>query len=336
MTRSNPTLEDVARVAGVSRSTASRAINGGERVGPEARAAVADAVSRLGYVPNLAARSLVTNRSGSVALLVPEPDEILLTDPFFAHVLRGVSAVLDDADLQLVLMMARPGRGLVRAERYLQAHHADGVIVVSHHRLDRIEAAAIAGQVPVVLIGRPWITDAKVSWVDSANRDGARMATEHLLARGCRTIAVLAGPQDMVAGADRLAGVREALTAAGVTPGPEVETPFTRAGGAAAMARVLERDPSIDGVVAASDLVAVGALRTLAEHGRRVPDDVKVVGYDDLGVAAETVPPLTTVVNPAEDLGRAAARMVIDRINGGGASPRTVMPAPTLVVRATT
>lgn len=332
----NPTLEDVARLAGVSRSTASRAINGGARVAPEALSAVQEAVRRLGYVPNLAARSLVTNRSNSIALLVPEPDEILLTDPFFAHVLRGISAVLDDADLQLLLVMARPGRGVHRAERFLTAQHADGVIVVSHHRLDRLETAAVAGQVPVVLIGRPWISDSVVSWVDSANRDGARLATEHLLARGCRRIAILAGPQDMVAGFDRRAGVHEALEAAGLAPGPEVETPFTRAGGAAAMARALSQDPTIDGVVAASDLVAAGALTTLTLNGRRVPEDVRVVGYDDLGVAAETVPPLTTVVNPAEDLGRAAARLVVERITGSARGAAYVMPPPALVVRGTT
>lgn len=332
----NPTLEDVARLAGVSRSTASRAINGGARVAPEALSAVQEAVRRLGYVPNLAARSLVTNRSNSVALLVPEPDEILLTDPFFAHVLRGISAVLDDADLQLLLVMARPGRGLARAERYLTAQHADGVIVVSHHRLDRVESAAAAGHVPVVLIGRPWIGESTVPWVDAANRDGARLATEHLLERGCRRLAVLAGPQDMVAGFDRRAGVHDALEAAGVTAVAEAESPFTRAGGSAAMARVLAEHPTIDGVVAASDLVAAGAMRTLVLSGRRIPDDVRIVGYDDLGVAAETVPPMTTVVNPAEDLGRAAARLVVERIGGVAREVEYVMPPPALVVRETT
>lgn len=325
-----PTLEDVAREAGVSRSTASRVVNGGARVSPETLTAVDRAIERLGYVPNRAARSLVTNRSDSVALVVPEPDETVLSDPFFARVLRGITEILDEVDLQLVLVMARPGK-VARAERFLRARHTDGVIVVSHHRDDRIEAAVVATRAPVVLIGRPFSGD--VPWVDGANREGGRLAAEHLIERGARRVAVLAGPQDMAAGLDRLAGARDALAAAGLREGPVVETPFTRAGGAAAMDRVLAEDPEVDGVVAASDMVAAGALRTLTAHGRRVPEDVRLVGYDDLGLADELH--LTTVANPAEEMGRTAARALLRWIAGRPATGPVELPVR-IVVREST
>jgi DNA-binding LacI/PurR family transcriptional regulator len=304
MIKHTPTLEEVAAAAGVSRSTASRAINGGSRVSPEAQAAVDDAIARLGYTPNRAARSLVTRRSESIGLIVPEPDIRVLSDPFFAYVIRGMNLALKDTDVQLVLLMAQPGESLSRIGKYLGNAHIDGAVVVSHHHEDQLENLIVQSRTPAVFVGRPFLPLKELNVVDTNNLGGGRLATEHLIAQGRRNIAHIAGPTDMTAGEDRATGWRQALEAAGLAPGPMHGGEFTSAMGAYAMERILAEDPTIDAVFAGSDLMASGALRVLEHHGRRVPEDIAIVGYDNLGVAETTEPPLTTVINPVSDMTR--------------------------------
>lgn len=299
-----PTLEEVAASAGVSRSTASRAINGGSRVSPEAQQAVDAAIARLGYIPNRAARSLVTRRTESIGLIVPEPDVRVLSDPFFASVIRGLNIALKDTDIQMVLLIAQPGESTSRINRYLNNGHVDGAIVVSHHHKDQLDEMILKSRTPAVFVGRPYTANEQIHVVDVDNVAGGRVATEHLIAKGRKRIAHLSGPQDMAAGQDRRTGWLQALRSAGLEPGPEFGGEFTSACGARAMEQILEADPHIDAVFAASDLMANGALRVLESHGLRIPEDVSVVGYDDLGVAASATPPLTTVVNPVSDMTR--------------------------------
>lgn len=298
MSQQAPTLEEVAHAAGVSRSTASRAINGGSRVSPEAQQAVDDAIARLGYIPNRAARSLVTRRTNSIALVVPEPDERVLSDPFFAATLRGINSALREWDLQLVLLIAQPGEASGRIARYLRNGHVDGAIVVSHHRRDDLEGAIEASKLPAVFVGRPFRDFPGLRFVDVDNVAGGVMATNHLIAQGRTNIAHVGGPSDMTAGEDRLAGWRQALSVAGMAEGPLARGDFTTAAGVQAMENILALDPTVDAVFAASDLMAMGVLRVLAKHGRSVPEDVSVIGYDDLGVAEGSVPALTTIGNP--------------------------------------
>lgn len=304
MSNQMPTLEEVAAAAGVSRSTASRAINGGSRVSPEAQAAVDDAIARLGYIPNRAARSLVTRRTESIGLIVPEPDVRVLSDPFFSSVIRGLNSALKDTDIQMVLLIAQPGESAGRISRYLNNGHVDGAIVVSHHHKDQLESVILKSRTPAVFVGRPYITDPQLKVVDVDNVAGGRVATEHLISKGRKRIAHIAGPSDMAAGQDRRSGWFQALAAAGLEPGPVSGGEFTSAMGAMAMEKILEQDPTIDAVFAGSDLMASGALRVLERHGRRVPEDVAMVGFDDLGVAASSTPPLTTVMNPVSDMTR--------------------------------
>ncbi|WP_245566789.1 LacI family DNA-binding transcriptional regulator [Jonesia quinghaiensis] len=299
-----PTLEEVALAAGVSRSTASRAINGGSKVSPEAQAAVDAAIARLGYIPNRAARSLVTRRTESIALVVPEPDVRVLSDPFFSAVIRGLNAALRESDIQLVLLIAQPGDSSARISRYLMNGHVDGAIVVSHHREDELEELVIKSRLPAVFVGRPFSRTAELNTVDVDNVAGGRVATEHLIKRGRKNIAHICGPSDMAAGEDRAAGWRQALDAAGLPHGPMSGGEFTSVMGATAMEDILAADPTIDAVFAGSDLMAIGALRVLERHARRVPEDVAVVGYDNLGVAATASPPLTTVVNPVTEMAK--------------------------------
>ena len=309
-----PTLEDVAELAGVSRSTASRAINGGLKVSAQAQDAVDAAVAQLGYTPNRAARSLVTRRTDSIALVVPEPDEKVLNDPYFAGTLRGITAALDDTEIQLVLLIARRGQETQRTTRYLRNGHVDGAIVVSHHRDDSLASVLADSRLPCVFVGRPWPGSPPLPYVDVDNRLGGRRATEHLIAAGCRRIGTVAGPLDMAAGVDRLAGWRDALSAAGLPDEAMVRGDFTTAGGVAATERLLAAHPDIDGLFAASDLMASGALQVLERTGRTVPGDVRVIGFDDLGVAASSTPALSTMSNPVVEMSRAAAEMLLERI----------------------
>jgi len=330
-----PTLDQVAELAGVSRSTASRAINGGLRVSPEAQTAVDRAIAQLGFTPNRAARSLVTRRTDSVALVVPEPDERVLSDPFFAGTLNGLSVALASTDLQLVLLIVRPGDN-ARATRYLRNGHVDGAIVVSHHEDDSLDRALADSGLPHVFVGRPLEGDREVRHVDLDNHLGGRIATEHLIARGRRRIATLAGPQDMAAGLDRLVGWREALRAAGLPDDAMASGDFTVAGGMAAATDLLDRHPDVDALFCASDLMAVGAMGVLTERGRTVPGDVAVVGFDDLGVADSTKPPLTTVTNPVVAMARRAGEMLVDQLAGRSTPVEPVIFVPELVVREST
>jgi DNA-binding LacI/PurR family transcriptional regulator len=193
----------------------------------------------------------------------------------------------------------------------------DGAVVVSHHRDDAIVDVIRGARLPAVFVGRPLCPDG-LQYVDVDNRSAGRRATEHLLAAGCRRPATIAGPQDMAAGTDRLEGWRHAVRSAGLPDDAVAVGDFTVTGGAEAMQRLLESHPDVDAVFAASDLMAEGALRTLERHGRRVPQDVRVVGFDDLGTAAGTDPALTTMTNPVVEMSQAAGELLLAQITGAG------------------
>jgi DNA-binding LacI/PurR family transcriptional regulator len=314
-----PTLDEVAARAGVGRGTVSRVINGSPQVSEQARVAVEQAISDLGYVPNRAARALVTQRTDSVALVVSESQERLFGEPFFAGIIRGISAALAESPLQLWLAMAQSAAERTRVEHHLTRQHVDGVFLLSLHDDDPLPGLLVAREVPTVLGGRPArmvVSGAELPFVDVDNAGGAATAVEYLLSLGRRKIAVIAGSQDMGVGLTRLTGYRAALTAAGGEVDPKLVEigDFTEASGAAAARALLRSRPDLDAIFAASDLMAVGALRALREAGRRVPDDVAVVGFEDAAIAVQTDPPLTTVHQPVEAMGREMARMLLSMI----------------------
>lgn len=327
------TLGEVAALAGVSKATASRAINGRHKVSPQAQAAVLDAVRELGYTPNGAARSLVTRRTGSVAVILPESDERVFTDPFFARLLHQVARSLREHDLQLVLLLAQPGDE-TRLLTYLRGRYVDGAVVASHHRDDHLAEHLSDVGLPCVFIGAPWTGGERVSVVDSDNTGAATQAVRVLLESGRRRIATIAGPGDMRAGHDRLQGWRQQLEAAGLDSSLVAFGDFTEDSGAAACAQLLDAAGDLDGIFAASDLMALGAMRELESRGIRVPDDVAIVGYDDLGVAERTRPPLTTLRNPIGEMATEAVRILLEAIDHGGhGAPRRVVFVPELVRR---
>ncbi|MEU4421119.1 LacI family DNA-binding transcriptional regulator [Actinoplanes sp. NPDC024001] len=333
-TRERPTLEAVARRAGVSRATVSRVVNGSTTVAATIREAVNRAVEELGYVPNQAARSLVTQRTDSIALILPETaNRVFSDDLFFPAIIRGVGMELEAADKQLVLMMTGSEAGHHRVERYAVAGHVDGIMFASIHGADPLPGLLARRGIPVVCSGRPMTAEPPVPYVDVDHAGGVAAAVHHLVSAGRRRIATIAGPQDMVAGIERLTGYHESLREAGL---PELVAPgdFTRESGIAAMRDLLDRDPKLDAVFAASDLMAHGALQALRESGRRVPDDVAVIGFDDFEISRYSDPPLTTVRQPIGEAGRTMARQMLRLIAGDPEVPSSVVLPTELVIRA--
>ena len=332
-----PTLESVAARAGVSRATASRVLRGSSNVSASARDAVLRAADEMAYTVNRAARALVTRRTDSIAFLVAENEERMFGDPYFLGVLRGAQAEAAAGGMQLVFAIASTEAETRQFVHFVSGRHVDGVLLVSLHGDDHLAQQLEDLGVPTVLNGRPFQPDAPLFSVDSDNVEGARMATAQLLGRGARTVTTITGPLDMSAGQDRLTGFQHALIDAGrpFRKSLYAEGDFTVDGGAAAMAALLAAEPELDAVFAASDLMALGAMRTLTELGRRVPDDVAVIGFDDLREAQLAVPPLTTVRQPVGELGRTMTRVLLGRIAGQVVPRRTVLPTE-LVQRATT
>ncbi|WP_431727873.1 LacI family DNA-binding transcriptional regulator [Verrucosispora sp. TAA-831] len=325
-----PTLEAVARRAGVSRATVSRVVNGSTTVAEPIQEAVRQAVAELGYVPNLAARTLVTQRTDSIALVMPEEaTRVFSDDQVFPGIIRGAAQELEAADKQLVLMLAGSPAGHERVERYTTGRHVDGVLFASLHGADPLPAKLAALGIPVVCSGRP-LDGADIPYVDVDQVAGVTRAVRHLIDGGRRRIATIAGPQDMVAGIERLTGYRETVAAAGL---PEMVAvgDFTRESGAAAMRELLAAHPDLDAVFAASDLMAHAAMRTLRETGRRVPDDVAVIGFDDIETAAYTDPPLTTVRQPIVELGRQGTRLLLRLAAGEDVEPALILPTELIV-----
>ncbi|HVC72770.1 MAG TPA: LacI family DNA-binding transcriptional regulator [Mycobacteriales bacterium] len=329
-----PTLEAVAALAGVSRGTVSRVINDSPQVSPRAREAVQKAIDELGFVPNRAARTLVTQRTDSVALVVSESEERFFAEPYFAAVVRGISGGLTGSGMQLLLAVAQSPAEREQLEHYLTGQHVDGVLLVSLHGMDTLPGQLEARGVPTVLCGRP-LAGQPVACVDADNRGGARQAVAHLVAGGRRRIAAIRGPADMTVGQERHAGYLDGLAEAGLAADDSLVEPgdFSLDAGAAAATALLGRRPDLDAIVAASDAMAIGAIRSLRAAGRQVPRDVAVVGFEDSPSAAHTDPPLTTVHQPVELMGREMVRMLLTRISGGTPEESLVILPTHLVTR---
>lgn len=267
--RRQATLDEVAERAGVSRSVASRALNRAPHVSRAKREAVERAVRQLGYVPNPTARALATRQTGAAALVVSGEDPSIFADPFFAQVIVGVSAALEEADLHLMLCLAASDRGRKRVEELLRSKGADGVMLMALRQDDPLARMADQAQMPVVFGGRP-VGPAPRWYVDVDNVGGAREATEYLLARGRRSVAAICGRLDTEAGRARYRGYQDAMLGADLEPF-RWEGDFTEPSGAAAMAALLVGHPGVDGVVAANDNMAAGALRTLRRQADGFP-----------------------------------------------------------------
>ncbi|HEU5110567.1 MAG TPA: LacI family DNA-binding transcriptional regulator [Micromonosporaceae bacterium] len=324
-------MDDVARVAGVSRGTVSRLLNGGQSVSRPAAEAVRKAVRETGYVVNQHARSLVTQRSDSVAFILSEPQERLFEDPNVDILLRGCTQALAERDITLLLTIAGTQEDRKRVSRYVATGHVDGALLVSNysHSGSCLLAELIGHAVPFALCGKPSCAEREVSYVAADDRDGARQMVAYLHSTGRRRIATIAGPLDTPSGADRLAGYADVLG----RPEPLLvaSADYTQAGGEEAMATLLRRSPDLDAVFVASDLMAAGAIAALRRAGRRVPEDVAVGGFDDSKIALATSPKLTTIHHPLERISAEMVRLLLGRIAGD--PPAGVLLPTDLVIR---
>ena len=307
-----PTLDTVAAHAGVSRTTASRVLNGSPNVRERVRARVEASARALGYVPDNAARALVTGRSGTVAVVVCEPESRAFFDPWYGEVTRAARDVFSRAGLNLVILVAPTAADQQGCANYMAAAHLDGALVLALHERHPLPRLLTEADIPTVSLGRPPDGVAPLPYVDIDNTRSAAGAVRWLRQRGRRRIGLIAGPQDMPAARDRLDGYRAALGTDYRLSLVEVSD-YTRRGGRQAMATLLDREPDLDAVFAPSDQMALGALQAIQRSGRLTPDDVAVVGFDDIEyVSTDGDPPLTTVHQPVADMSREAARRVLD------------------------
>ncbi|HOC22369.1 MAG TPA: LacI family DNA-binding transcriptional regulator [Anaerolineae bacterium] len=326
------TLEEIARLSGVSRSTVSRVINNDPHVSEETRARVLEVVVRLNYQPNAIARSLAAGKTHVLGLIIPKRVVEVFSDPYFPILLQGAFAACNARDYAMTLWMADPADEIRFIAKVLNNGLLDGVIISSMVLDDPLVTALNASKLPFVLVGRH-PSAPEVSYVDVDNISSAQMAVEHLYRLGYRRIATITGMLDTISGVDRRQGYENALRihAIPVDPALIVEGGFSETGGEAAMRRLLPLRP--DAIFIASDAMAAGALRVLREAGLRVPQDMAVVSFDDTPIASRTEPPLTTVRQPIEALGETAVNTLLHVLEHPDAGPRRVILPTRLIIR---
>ena len=329
------TLEQVARLAGVSRATVSRVVNNPASVSPEYRARVEKVIADTGYQPNLAARSLASRRSGIIGLIIPSVTEFVFADPYYPILIEGISRACNLHDLTLTLFLFNSQDDQERLyRRALGTGLLDGVIVTADKLVDPLIPELIARQIPAVYVGRP-PDSSQTSYVDVDNVSGAYVATSHLIRLGYERVATITGPMDSTAGIDRRTGYIKALQERGrkVDENLIVEGDFSLDSGYAAMRQLLLHRP--DAVFAASDTMAFGAIRAIREAGLRVPDDVAIIGFDDLPPAMRFDPPLTTIRQPVRRNGMLAVEVLLELLEMGPHPPRHLILTTELVIRST-
>ncbi len=316
-------------MAGVSTATVSRVLNDIPTVDAKLARRVRTAITKLGYEPSRVARSLRVKRSRVWALVIPE-----LRNPFFTDMISGVEEVARAAGFMLFLCNA--DSDVDKEASYLRlavAEHVAGIILSPASQAASARALGTLGTTPVVTVDRR--LDAPVDWVGVNNRQGAEMAVHHLADNGYRRIACISGPGDTSTGAARLAGYRRARGARGTDGGPDLVRvgDFDENHGFRAMGQLLRLRPPPDAVFATNNLISLGALRAIDEAGARVPEDIAIVGFDDMPWTSLVKTPLTAVAQPTYDIGRETARLLMSRVEGDAAPPREIMLSPTLVVR---
>ncbi len=326
------TLEEIGQLAGVSRSTVSRVVNGYPHISPEIRERVEQIISETGYQPNSAARSLASSRTQVIGLFIPNTVLHIFSDPYFPRLIEGISKACNAENYTLALYLFHSLEEEQRSiERILNSHTVDGLIVSA----DRDDSGLIPQlkerRMPFVIVGRP--EDTTINYVDTDNFNGAYAAARHLLRLERERIGFI-GTQHNNAGRDRRDGFMKALNEHGTTLPPQmiVYGDFSEESGYHGMRKLLPYKP--DALFASSDLMALGALRSATEAGLKIPDDLAIIGFDDLPPATVAFPPLTTVRQPVHRLGMTAVEMLIDILNTGNDLPRRVILPTELVIRA--
>lgn len=327
------TLEDIGRLAGVSRSTVSRVINDQNSVSPGVRQRVQEAIDRTGFTPNVAARSLASRRSNVIGLVIPSRIHSIFEDPYFGRLIQGISSASHEAGQTVSLFLFQSEEEEERLyPRVVSSGLVDGVILTASRMGDPLMAALMDGVMPFVVIGRPDVAD-RISYVDADNVGGARQAALHLCNLGFSRIGYLGAPMSTSAGVDRLKGFTEGLATCGIALNPDLRADglFTEQSGYEAMHKIATHRP--EAVFVASDTMAVGALRALREMGIRVPEDICLVGFDGLPAAETSSPRLTTVHQPITKAGVRAVEVLLGLISGDIHGPVAEIMPTDLIVR---
>ncbi|HXV52829.1 MAG TPA: LacI family DNA-binding transcriptional regulator [Solirubrobacterales bacterium] len=330
------TLKDVAALAGVHPGTASRAINVDTRdlVNEETARRVLAAADELGYRPNPIARGLKTSRSYTVGVLIPD-----LTNPLFPRIVRGIQDKLEESGYIPLIANTDNDPARERADiEAMRARQVDGLITATAHRHDDLAIDGAGGELPVVLVNRRHEQGTRPSVV-ADDRLGVRLAIEHLVALGHRRIAHLAGPQDLSTGYLRLQGYREALADAGIEYDDELvlaADAFVEEEGQRLCNELLDRGLEVTAIFAGNDLMALGCYDAFVARGIVCPDQISVVGFNDMPFAAWFDPPLTTVHLPQYEIGERAAELLLERLRDPAAEPTQMLLEPTLAVRGST
>jgi LacI family transcriptional regulator len=327
------TLEQIATIAGVSRATVSRVINTDPNVSEKTRARVMRVIQEFNFQPNRAARSLAGGRAGVISLVIPVGVGTIFAEPFFSLLIQGVTSESNSRDVSTMLWLAEPGYERRMITKILYNGLVDGLIISSTTSDDPLIEAICRSHMPFVIVGRYPCQD-ELNYVDSDNLNGALQAVEHLLGLGYQRIATISGPQNTAVGLDRYQGYVQTLHQHGMPVLPElvVESNFTDQGGYTAMQQLLPQHP--DAVFVASDWMALGAMRALREVGVRVPEDIALVGFDDIPLASQTMPPLTTIRQQILQMGALASQVLLDLLDNPGSHPLHKVLPTELVVRA--
>ena len=330
---SNITLEDVAKQAGVSRSTVSRVVNAQPNVREDVRTRVKEVIQETGYLPHAAARTLASQRSWMLGMVLPRSVSSFFADPYFPRLTQGIAQACNQFDytLSLFLVDSKDAEEKIYS-RVSRKGLLDGILVQSGQTGDQLIDRLVDSKIPLLIIGRPFHTQG-VSYIDVDNIDATYNAVRHLILLGRQRIGTITGSPDSTVSIDRKEGYLKALNERGIQVEEALiaEGDFSEAGGYYAMQQLLAA--KVDAVFAASDTMALGAMRLIREQGLSIPQDIAVIGFDDLPLAAIHNPPLTTVRQPIIQFGFRAVEILIDLINNGIQPPHHLIMATELIIR---
>ncbi|HSM26329.1 MAG TPA: LacI family DNA-binding transcriptional regulator [Anaerolineaceae bacterium] len=329
-------LEDIAKKAGVSRSTVSRVVNNQLNVSDKVRQRVLKVIQETGFSPNAAARTLVSQRSNTIGLVLPHSVSTFFTDPYYPHLIKGISLACNHYDFTLALFVAGSREYQEKIlPRLSSPGFLDGIIIQSGHQAEQsIIQELVKTRIPVLVAGRPLYED-QICFIDIDNVAASEKAVRHLIQTGYKHIATITGLLSSTVGYDRLTGYKKALESSSLKYNPALimESDFTESGGYTAMQKLLPFKP--DAIFAASDMMAIGAIRAIRDAGLKVPNNVAVVGFDDLPIPAVNEYQLTTINQPVVQFGFKAVETLMELIESNTAVVKQVLLETELIVRKT-